>query len=760
MACFNTCNYDAIDITTDESGFYKIKRNSNCIGCNQCFHVCPVINPIVNNNNKRPIIFIGKNRNNSIREKSSSGGIFHSLAKANIDNGGVVYGAAFSKEKLEHKRVSTIDQLELLIGSKYIQSDIGNSLRMVKNDISHNIPVLFAGTPCQIAGLYAHLGYKPPNLTTIDLVCHGVSSRYYLNEYISKHIPTDMSPNDFSILFREKSNGWRNYSIVIINSNKEVIHSISFRKSSFFLNYLSNQNIRESCKTCNFCSNPRIADITLGDFWGIEKITKKNDDNKGVSLVISNSHQGSLFLRNISKDLTIIKNPDYSMLFNYNPSLIFPSISYDKINNSTNAKSISNSKNVLMMNLAYTDNNYGAVLVTYALQEIIKKIGYIPKTLNFNPFTYPSIIKKKESASFYRFREKYIDMTSVCNTPLDFTNLIDSFNIFLTGSDQVWRRESNIEMISAFYLKWVPIQKKIISYAPSFGVEYWEGNKESLFHAKQCLSRFDHISIRELGGKALLENFFNIQATHVLDPVLLADKDIFEKLIEDEPPISNYIACYLLNDSHNKDITSESIVKISKSLQLPVINIKGNKSDFYNYDFFQYNTISKWLTLLKYSKYLITDSYHGILFSILYNIPFIYINREIGGNDRIKSIEEIFDFIIPKVKTIHELSTNLLKTETINFNLINNKLTMLREKSLKYLVSSLQSEKELSLSTLLHEVNLLSDQIYYTNQTINNLKSRLNKAENNIFRRIYIRLQKTIPFILLKLVYQYTKGIS
>jgi len=284
---------------------------------------------------------IGKNLNAEIRKNSSSGGIFYALAEKIIDNGGIVYGAAFSNDNsTKHVRISFRKDLLLLQGSKYVQSSTEGIFNLVKNDLQNGLTVLFSGTPCQIAGLQKFLRKKYDNLLSIEIVCHGVPSpavwaRFLKEEKnkIKKSIPCTESLNQNDVIisikdinFRDKRDGWRNYGLSFKTSvysksqcNDSSIFIDGF-KNSYMKGFLGHLYLRPSCHNCfskNFASN---ADLTIGDAWGIENYATSNDDNLGISLIIINTIKGETAISGLSNcSFQILNNYDINA---YNPAVI------------------------------------------------------------------------------------------------------------------------------------------------------------------------------------------------------------------------------------------------------------------------------------------------------------------------------------------------------------------------------------------------------------------------------------------------------
>ena len=212
-ACEQICPRNCIKMKDDEEGFlYPRPIENRCIHCNLCDHVCPTVN-YRTNSDKILGCYIAYNVNEEIRKTSSSGGIFFQLASLIIDHGGIVYGAAFDKDySVHHIRTCSHDQLLSLKGSKYTQSRIEHTFLNVREDLNDGKIVVFSGTACQVAGLKTFLGKEnEERLLTIDLLCHGVPSPKVWSLYL-RYI-SSINKNITHISFRDKSTGWKHYSM-------------------------------------------------------------------------------------------------------------------------------------------------------------------------------------------------------------------------------------------------------------------------------------------------------------------------------------------------------------------------------------------------------------------------------------------------------------------------------------------------------------------------------------------------------------------
>ena len=302
-ACANVCPKNALHLTKDEEGFLYPQKDSNWIECGLCERVCPYADESLNSKNTTLKVYASYSKSERVR--SSSGGLFYVIGKHVIENGGVVYGAAFSKDlKLKHKKATTIDELEALRGSKYIQSDLRFTFREIREKLNDNIYVLFSGTPCQVAGLKTFLRKDYENLLTIDVVCDGVPSQWMFDQH-REYLENKHKAKLVSYSFRDNQ-GWSGCEIAVFETKegkrKKKI-TPTYVLSPYLYSFLYGYTYRLSCYKCEFAKIPRQGDLTLGDFWGIEKFKPMMDKSSGVSAVLVSSEKGERLWDRIKKDL-------------------------------------------------------------------------------------------------------------------------------------------------------------------------------------------------------------------------------------------------------------------------------------------------------------------------------------------------------------------------------------------------------------------------------------------------------------------------
>lgn len=303
MACKNACPRNAIQINEDSiNGFlYPIINKDYCVNCTICQKVCPVKNPLEENKNKIKV-FSCRNKNDEIRMKSSSGGIFTLISNYILKQNGIVFGASFN-EKFEvvHDWTDNEEGLAKFRGSKYLQSKIGESFLKVKSFLDEGRKVLFTGTPCQVEGLLSFLRKDYENLYTQDIICHGVPSPKVWRKYL-EYKKRIYKEEPKQINFRKKEiAGWNNYHMNFTFSNFE--ENVHHNDDSYMRLFLNNIDLRDTCYDCKFKKEKRNSDITVADFWGIKNVRPEMNDEKGTSAIIVNSSKGIEIWDNIKNDI-------------------------------------------------------------------------------------------------------------------------------------------------------------------------------------------------------------------------------------------------------------------------------------------------------------------------------------------------------------------------------------------------------------------------------------------------------------------------
>ena len=298
-ACMEICPKKAITMVQDAEGFRYPKINRfKCIECKKCVQVCPIKNQeIVKNDN----LYLGvQAKEDKLRYVSSSGGIFSILVRYVIEKQGIVYGAGYDMHmKVIHKEIYDFSQIDLIRGTKYVQSDVQRVYHSIKKNLEVDRWVLFCGTPCQVQALLLFLNKKYEKLIVVDLVCYGVTSPGIWRDYV-KYLERLYNGKMSGFSFRDKRNTDNGHTCSYTISEK--LYTCSIYDNLFCKMYFRNIILRPSCYECKFCTVDRKSDFTIGDFWGIEQINPEFDDGMGTSMVIAHTDKAKKIWEQIKQE--------------------------------------------------------------------------------------------------------------------------------------------------------------------------------------------------------------------------------------------------------------------------------------------------------------------------------------------------------------------------------------------------------------------------------------------------------------------------
>lgn len=330
-ACYASCPRSAIRMNPDKEGFLRpYIDNGKCVNCQVCEKACPVLNRA---EAREPVaVYAAKAKDNALRLASSSGGVFSLLARKVFKKGGIVYGAAMRETDLlvHHCSVENEEQLAALRGSKYVQSDLGDTYQSVKRQLATGRMVMFTGTPCQIAGLRSVLGKEYENLLLVDVVCHAAPSPFAWKKYLEKRTYVIEEGRDSArpedvidvrrISFRRKNCGWKRYSLSLRFANdKEYLGAVW--RDPFLNGFLTELYNRPSCHVCPFKNLRSGSDLTIADYWNVHEKFPDMDDDMGTSLILVNTKKGEQAYCDITNEIDV-RVSDYEDAVRINPSLV------------------------------------------------------------------------------------------------------------------------------------------------------------------------------------------------------------------------------------------------------------------------------------------------------------------------------------------------------------------------------------------------------------------------------------------------------
>lgn len=287
-ACSSLCPHDAITVSQDGLFYRPVVNEEKCTHCGLCSSLCPL-----NTDTEafRPIYAcFGWHNSAEVVLSSSSGGVFHGLAENAVAQGGVAFGAAYTQD-LQAVCFSSTDEEDLsqIKKSKYVESLTGDSFQQVKAALAAGRKVLFCGTPCQVAGLYAYLGSRPEALVTCDFACGGLPSHKIYQDYI-RDLEHKYGAPVASIDFRPKTHGWRRYAVKATFQNGRVYNRLG-AEDPYLRSFLYGKyTVRDNCLECKF-SDHHASDITIADFW-LSKELSGRENSDGTSLILCNTPAG------------------------------------------------------------------------------------------------------------------------------------------------------------------------------------------------------------------------------------------------------------------------------------------------------------------------------------------------------------------------------------------------------------------------------------------------------------------------------------
>jgi len=322
-ACYSICPHSAVEMKPDDEGFLRpYFDNAKCIGCGLCEKVCPVL---CHHDARKPIdVLAARAKDDGIRMKSTSGGVFLPLSSKMIHDGGTVFGAVFDpiSRKVVHCEVNDIEGLAKICGSKYVQSDVGDCYKQVLAALKNYRAVLFSGTPCQVAGLKRYCEVKGVSeelwerVYCVEVVCNSVPSHRVLDAFIDTELRT-VGERPQHIVFRDKSVGWKSRTLKIVTDVGE--HAVPYSDVYYAL-WQEGYTVRKCCRECKFKSLRSGADLTIGDAWGVAKYAPSLHDGKGVSAVLVNTAKGKRLWTSVSASVEI-KAVSYEEVIRFNPAL-------------------------------------------------------------------------------------------------------------------------------------------------------------------------------------------------------------------------------------------------------------------------------------------------------------------------------------------------------------------------------------------------------------------------------------------------------
>lgn len=710
-ACANVCPKDAITMTYDEAGFpLPGIDDSLCISCMLCTKKCPALKQEARdpaNHVGRPTIYAGWSQDPATRNASSSGGIFPVLARWVIRQGGIVFGVRLNDDlTAEFIAVEDCESLLKLQGSKYIQAEVHGAYREVNKQLRQGRMVLFSGTPCQMEGLLSVLGNKhPDNLFLVDVACHGVPSKHLLEKYRAWQ-ETARQSNVKHISWRAKPQGWLRFHMHVTFENKSK-YSIMHTEDLYMKAFLSDLCLKPACYQCRNGKVAKVSDITLADYWGVQYIHPNWNIKQGVSTILVYTEKGAGMLKNVQDQLFLSEEkwedvaPHNIMLTPHPLPHLYRRARFMEDLLDMPLPQVIN-KHIYHCGPRYDIAllgmwwgwNYGAILTTFALRQILVNMQYDVLLMDHAPMTGDSRLNNTQSVFRNFCKEEGMTATPI-HTRQDAEALNQRVDTFIVGSDQLWNYAYTQPQGMQYYLDFVDGEKRKIAFATSLGNSSTMPPQDYLDRIGPYLESFHAISVREDDAVSELKTKWNMPATHLLDPVFLPEIEVWKKLATKSTPVPEGLLTYILDPDPT---LGQTCADISQTLGMPathVLDVNGDveykKHCFPSGAIYAGVSVYSWLRAFQDSTCIITDSFHGTCFAIIFHKPFLCFNNSARGSTRFTSLLKQFGFEERLVGTSEELISKQHLLQTINCDDISQRITLLKKSALEWLQHSLVS---------------------------------------------------------------------
>lgn len=736
--CFNICPFHAIEMKADREGFLFPEINEKCVQCGLCAKFCPQLFKTEKTNIAQG--YFAVQCNETLRARGSSGGVFAALAEKVIKEKGIVCGAAFDKtcRTLSHIAVDDSESLARLYKSKYVQSDTGSIYQQVKKYLDNGKLVLFSGCPCQVDGLKKFLNKEYEKLITVDILCHGVPSPLAYNRFLDE-VSGNGKKEIVSVDFRDKKYGWG--TLLSVAFSDKTVH-YDYYNGNYFKAFLSGLSMRESCYDCIYSKSDRVGDITLGDFWGAKEYDPSLDDGKGTSLVLCNTQKGKDFLDSVARSFMLFQKLNNKKALELskrtNAAIVRPTYrpkmrqcffhhlcKGDSFSDALRyAETSLLDVGILGWWIETPRSNYGSTLTNYALYNYILSLG-----LSVAMVSPPNFDRKYAG----EFNKKYGYRMTAKYAPQDMAENNKYIDTFIVASDVLWYYDAFIKTDYFFMLDFVNDDKRKISYATSFGNTQRFFPKEEILRVHSLLQRFDHISVREYEGVDICKNRLGVQATQVLDPVFICDVSNYDLLAEnaERKTKSNFLFAYILDPTKEK---ADALERIAKKMHLRLVCITDkqfNAEDKVNIlkksGILENASIEELIYHIKNAEFVITDSYHGMCFSLIFRKSFLALVNRARGASRFDTLAEDFGIQDRMLENLDDAINKELLLQPMEYADISDRIDKEIERSRRWLQNALFSHRNKVFSEyelLLQEIAQLKERIMSIDKKISILEGK------------------------------------
>lgn len=706
-ACASGCPTKSIALTPTEDGYFTPEVDfETCTDCGRCNAICPVLNPpVAEEEDTKCYALMGKD---DLRMVSSSGGAFTLLATEILSQGGFVCGVVLTEKfDVVHTIIDKLEDLPPMRGSKYVQSQMGDVFLQIKSLLIQEKPVLFTGTPCQVAGLKNFLGKAYETLVTVDLICHGAPSDLVFKKYLEDYYGLN---NLAKFQFRTKKFGYNPaHQITTLKDGSEKVGFV--RHDAFQKIMHTGIALHEICKNCHFAPCPRQGDLSIGDFWQIEKYDPRLNDQKGTSLVLANSVKGKKILEKSTKSAKLLEEVslDFALKHNrFGENMKVPKgkkhlqqiMKHHHIDKAFNYAR-TDKYDVGIVGLWY-GRNYGSMLTYFALHHVLEEMGL--SVLMIPGENYFPLTKKNFRGHLDLLADEFYHVSPL-NPKKNGRELNGCCDAFIVGSDQIWNVLISRGNPTSYFLDFVNQSNKKISYATSAGERY-EGTEEERHITSHNLQRFDHVSVREERSVEICKEAFGVEATQTCDPTLLCEKSIYQNLAnkgtreETEP----FILSYTLDPNPEfgtmlEKLSAEKNCKVIVLLeeQPHAFGVYQNRlqlSPDSRVEVKKYVTVFQWLWYYEHAESVVTDSYHGTIFSIIFEKPFLTLINHSRSGSRFISLLTDLDLMPRLFEDLPTLKEKFSLLQSLDYTKVNQRKEKIASFSRNWLKNAVFSEKD------------------------------------------------------------------
>ena len=727
--CELDCPVGAIQLNYDENYNYKpFVDPDKCINCGKCVKQCPVYTSF---NNVRRVDIVKRSdlpdcyafmASDEMRKKSSSGGAFGVLAEKFLDDGGYICGAAWNADfSVSHILIDNKADLHKLQLSKYLKSDIMAVLPEIKRLSSEGKKILFSGCPCQVAALKAYLNGKMENILLIDIVCTQAPPDAFFKKYISENFDLN---NLKEYGFRIKTYGWSAKTFYYVNKNNEtnIQHGNDAWQNAYHPRIM--QTIH--CEHCAFSGIPRVGDITIGDFWGIENTDPTMHDTKGTSVILLNTEKGKAYLSELEEKALALKKEPFEYFSSHNRvgnggkinihrDRLYDEFRRIKFNHLIDS-TLNNKFDIGLVGV-WAAPNFGSHLTYYSLYKILKNMGYSVCMLEWSEDS--KSLPGGCAHLFQKIPYHYYEVPKSPRHRYEMKKFNDMCDIFIHGSDQLLNPYIYRDLRTINF-DWTDLSKKKIAYALSFGLRVLEYSPKERKELTMALKQYSSISVREDTAVDLIKYFFGVDAVQLLDPVFLSSKDDYLSIADNNSGRNyeeDYILAYMLDQNNELGKIVAGVAK-KRGLHLKLImDARYNDfpdqlqtfADMFGKDVELLNPLSVEEFLYAYSraKYVFTDSMHGSCFAMIFQKDFNSYANNRRGIPRFESLLKmlgLMDRLSYSVDEVKEREDTLFSP--VPYDKINLILNDKKQKSMNWLKEALTSQVQ---PDLINELMIMTD---------------------------------------------------